>query len=97
MDALRGEVYVAAYEWNGRTLTAVAALPSLVAERDVAKLASTYDLVVREANPHARAVAPLLGDIMRDGPVDLAGWEPQYGRLAEAQVRWEAIHGPLPS
>jgi len=22
--------------------------------------------------------------------------EPHYGRLAEAQVRWEAIHGPLP-
>jgi tRNA threonylcarbamoyladenosine biosynthesis protein TsaB len=30
---------------------------------------------------------------MRSGPVDLAGWEPDYGRLAEAQVRWEAVHG----
>jgi len=30
-------------------------------------------------------------------PVDLASWEPDYGRLAEAQVRWEAAHGrPLP-
>lgn len=29
--------------------------------------------------------------------VDLAGWEPDYGRLAEAQVVWEARHGrPLP-
>ena len=27
------------------------------------------------------------------GPVDLALWEPEYGRLAEAQVRWEAEHG----
>jgi hypothetical protein len=26
-------------------------------------------------------------------PVDLAEWEPSYGRLAEAQVKWEAKHG----
>ena len=26
-------------------------------------------------------------------PVDLASWEPAYGRLAEAQVKWEAAHG----
>ena len=25
--------------------------------------------------------------------VDLDGWEPQYGRPAEAQVRWESAHG----
>lgn len=30
-------------------------------------------------------------------PVPLAEWEPAYGRLAEAQVQWEARHGgPLP-
>jgi tRNA threonylcarbamoyladenosine biosynthesis protein TsaB len=35
--------------------------------------------------------------IIESGPVDLASWEPEYGRLAEAQVRWEAAHGrPLP-
>ena len=26
-------------------------------------------------------------------PVELASWEPDYGRLAEAQVKWEAAHG----
>jgi tRNA threonylcarbamoyladenosine biosynthesis protein TsaB len=26
-------------------------------------------------------------------PVELAEWEPAYGRLAEAQVQWEATHG----
>ena len=26
-------------------------------------------------------------------PVDLALWEPDYGRKAEAQVKWEAQHG----
>ncbi len=30
-------------------------------------------------------------------PVSLAAWEPDYGRLAEAQVKWEQAHGrPLP-
>jgi len=34
----------------------------------------------------------------QNGRVDLATWEPQYGRLAEAQVKWESAHGtPLPT
>jgi tRNA threonylcarbamoyladenosine biosynthesis protein TsaB len=44
-------------------------------------------------HPHARGVAPLLESIVETGPVDLALWEPEYGRLAEAQIRWEAEHG----
>ncbi|HEV2017063.1 MAG TPA: tRNA (adenosine(37)-N6)-threonylcarbamoyltransferase complex dimerization subunit type 1 TsaB [Gemmatimonadaceae bacterium] len=44
-------------------------------------------------HPHARGVAPLLESMLEHGPVDLASWEPNYGRLAEAQVRWEAAHG----
>lgn len=43
--------------------------------------------------PHARGVARLLGQVLEAGPVELEGWEPSYGRLAEAQVRWEAAHG----
>jgi tRNA threonylcarbamoyladenosine biosynthesis protein TsaB len=31
--------------------------------------------------------------IMRSGAVDIDTWEPDYGRLAEAQVKWEAAHG----
>jgi tRNA threonylcarbamoyladenosine biosynthesis protein TsaB len=31
--------------------------------------------------------------IEEDGPVNLAAWEPIYGRMAEAQVKWEAAHG----
>jgi tRNA threonylcarbamoyladenosine biosynthesis protein TsaB len=44
-------------------------------------------------HPHARGVAPVLESIVDEGAVDLALWEPEYGRLAEAQVRWEAEHG----
>jgi tRNA threonylcarbamoyladenosine biosynthesis protein TsaB len=46
-----------------------------------------------DARPHARGVAPILSSIIEAGPVDLASWEPDYGRLAEAQVRWETAHG----
>ena len=43
--------------------------------------------------PHARNVVLL--DSMFDtfGPVSLESWEPDYGRLAEAQVKWESAHG----
>ncbi len=43
--------------------------------------------------PHARA-ALIIGAV----PVALDAWEPDYGRLAEAQVVWETTHArPLPS
>lgn len=45
------------------------------------------------AAPRAAAVAPMLRRILAAGPVALDAWEPDYGRLAEAQVRWEAQHG----
>lgn len=42
--------------------------------------------------PHARGFARLILDgIARR--VELTTWEPNYGRKAEAQVRWEAAHG----
>jgi tRNA threonylcarbamoyladenosine biosynthesis protein TsaB len=47
--------------------------------------------------PHARGVARVIDDIVRGGAVEISSWEPDYGRLAEAQVRWEVEHGrPLP-
>lgn len=48
--------------------------------------------------PHARGAARLLELARAAGPVDLASWQPDYGRKAEAQVKWEAAHGrALPS
>ncbi len=48
--------------------------------------------------PHARAFVRVDGSIDAFGPVSLAEWEPAYGRLAEAQVKWEVDHGrPLPA
>lgn len=45
------------------------------------------------AMPHARGVARATALIASAGPVDIASWEPVYGRLAEAQVKWEAAQG----
>lgn len=46
-----------------------------------------------DVHPRAEAAASCLARIEADGPVSLDRWEPAYGRLAEAQVRWEASHG----
>lgn len=43
--------------------------------------------------PHARGVARLGPGTSALAAVDLTTWEPQYGRLAEAQVQWERKHG----
>ncbi|MBA3646132.1 MAG: tRNA (adenosine(37)-N6)-threonylcarbamoyltransferase complex dimerization subunit type 1 TsaB [Gemmatimonadaceae bacterium] len=37
--------------------------------------------------------AGLYTSILASGAIDLDSWEPDYGRLAEAQVKWEATHG----
>ena len=42
--------------------------------------------------PHARGAGSLVSAGLAT-VVDLATWEPDYGRLAEAQVKWEAEHG----
>ena len=47
-----------------------------------------YDVV-----PRAASIVPWISAIQACGPVDLDLWEPVYGRLAEAQVKWEAAHG----
>jgi tRNA threonylcarbamoyladenosine biosynthesis protein TsaB len=43
-------------------------------------------------NPHGRGFARLLQAGIAT-QVEMTTWEPNYGRKAEAQVRWEAAHG----
>jgi tRNA threonylcarbamoyladenosine biosynthesis protein TsaB len=73
------------------TLVGVEELLELVEREPLAKVAGPGQRL--DFHPHARGVASLLESVVRGGPVDLASWEPSYGRLAEAQVRWEAAHG----
>lgn len=75
--------------WRVRVDAGVSTLrdaPTRQADHDVAR----DDRWV--VTPEAAAVARVRG-AWRDAPVDLALWEPQYGRKAEAQVKWEATHG----
>ncbi|MBA4071842.1 MAG: tRNA (adenosine(37)-N6)-threonylcarbamoyltransferase complex dimerization subunit type 1 TsaB [Gemmatimonas sp.] len=95
LDAMRGERYaqtVMVYD-DGRVEangpSALATAEQLAAER-----CRVVGPLEGDAHaPHARGVAALLDACIADGPVDLDAWEPSYGRLAEAQVRWEAAHG----
>ena len=95
LDAMRGERYaqVVEVERDGqvtpRGVAALATLAQLAA--DVLPVVGPLETEPRP--PHARGVALLLTSCLAAGPVDLDAWEPSYGRLAEAQVRWEAAHG----
>jgi len=107
LDALRGEFYVGLYEVDesrsiiehepARLVTADQLEPLARSVEATIVTPSDIDGAVR-ASPRARAATRLSHLIESNGRVDVAAWEPAYGRLAEAQVRWEAAHGvPLPS
>lgn len=95
LDAMRGERYAQTLVVlaDGRV---VADGASALATRE--QLAATGDRVAGPLEPgahapHARGVVAMLEACLAKGAVDLDAWEPSYGRLAEAQVRWEAAHG----
>jgi len=50
-----------------------------------------------EGAPHARSLIGLTALAGGAGKVAAGSWQPEYGRPAEAQARWETAHGrPLP-
>jgi tRNA threonylcarbamoyladenosine biosynthesis protein TsaB len=99
LDAMRGEFYSAHILLRQGVATQIEPPSIISAERlEVLSAAERTVNVIGpgeqiDARPHARGVAAVLDVIMKGGPVDLASWEPDYGRLAEAQIRWEATHG----
>jgi tRNA threonylcarbamoyladenosine biosynthesis protein TsaB len=93
IDALRDEWYAAAFERTTAGVVSQRSGVSIVAKSDLAAFAAGVGPVVGDAVPDARACASLFDEIDSRGPVDLDRWEPSYGRLAEAQVKWEAAHG----
>jgi len=92
LDAMRGEVFAAGYAWDGTTLEEVFA-QRVIPNGDALALAKSAQCELIQGRPHARAVEPILMAVVAGGAVDLASWEPSYGRNAEAQVKWEAAHG----
>lgn len=107
-DALRGERYVldVMREADGQ-VRSQSALQRMTLEQlnahaagrpRLAVLSSpTPDLETRVVTPSS-AHLPHIAVAAWGSAVPLDSWEPQYGRLAEAQVKWEASHGaPLPA
>lgn len=101
LDALRGECFAqpVAVTPDQRVLVdgAAARVPR-EALAETADGAALVEIAVETGVHPVASAARWLGDWSSYGPVDLDGWEPTYGRLAEAQVKWEATHGrPLPA
>ena len=99
LDAGRGEWFASVVEHDGdRVVCGHARLLSAAALADLGRFEGAPIVGPARSHgshePHARGVAILGGALAH---ADLATWEPDYGRLAEAQVKWEAQHGrPLP-
>ena len=99
LDAMRGERFVAEFnrgpDGGVTQLGVVRRVGVDAAGTDAAHAGATPigPLEVVRHGPHARGVAPMLAAIVASGPVVTDSWEPVYGRLAEAQVKWEAAHG----
>ncbi|HMG12799.1 MAG TPA: tRNA (adenosine(37)-N6)-threonylcarbamoyltransferase complex dimerization subunit type 1 TsaB [Gemmatimonadaceae bacterium] len=100
LDAMRDEFFAAriilgpggvAIQGGPATLISATELADLAEREPTLRIIGPGRQI--DAHPHARGVAPILASIVETGPVNLASWEPNYGRLAEAQVRWEAAHG----
>ena len=106
IDALRGQFYVALYDVGEAGRIDEIEPARLVAVEDVTAVASEcrarivspteFESGLR-SRPRAAGVARIDGLLTSRGAVDVRSWEPDYGRLAEAQVKWESTHGrPLP-
>ena len=104
LDALRGEAYVGGYSVAASGKVAMILGERLVRQAEVDQIAASIDATTVgqgqtiQRAPHAGAASLLESMILETGPVNIGGWEPRYGRKAEAQMRWEAAHQkPLPS
>lgn len=99
LDALRGERYAALVVVGAEGAILRVEQLGLVPAAEVAVRAAELEALpigpdeAHVAVPHVRGVVRCLALALAGGAVPLASWEPMYGRLAEAQVKWEAAHG----
>ncbi|HEX4933917.1 MAG TPA: hypothetical protein VFV33_12095, partial [Gemmatimonadaceae bacterium] len=103
LDALRDEWYVQRFGWDAHGAVAAQSPPMRLGREGILAAAASHRAQVvgggagafpggRETLPEARHVVGLAPGTLLHA-VDLAAWEPEYGRLAEAQVKWEQAHG----
>jgi tRNA threonylcarbamoyladenosine biosynthesis protein TsaB len=104
LDAMRDERFIARvrvdsgerYELAGETELIAAASVARIAREEGRRVVGPGESI--DLAPHAGGSARLANCPDAIVAVDLETWEPGYGRLAEAQARWERDHGrSLPS
>lgn len=99
LDAMRDERYVAlvtigdAGELSGYDSLGLAPNAEVPSRAGALQATAIGPHEAFPGEPHARGVGRAAAQVLGAGPVDLASWEPVYGRLAEAQVKWEAAQG----
>jgi tRNA threonylcarbamoyladenosine biosynthesis protein TsaB len=98
LSAMRGESYAALFHLSEGGISQTGSI-QIIADDRLEEFAngSAAKLLRVGSEPAIRprigAIPRILTDVIGAGPVDLASWEPKYGRLAEAQVRWEKATG----
>ncbi|MEO5818723.1 MAG: tRNA (adenosine(37)-N6)-threonylcarbamoyltransferase complex dimerization subunit type 1 TsaB [Gemmatimonadaceae bacterium] len=101
VDAMRGEQYIQLFESESDGAVLPIEAMKLVPASDVDRIAEELGAIAIGPGRHGVAlVVPIASAASRitklidaTAAADLAAWEPAYGRLAEAQVKWEAAHG----
>ena len=101
IDALRGEHYIGLFEVGDGGMVRALGPELRIPSDEVDARAVSHDAIavgpgraaVAGIDPRAAGAARLAELLDSTPAADLAGWEPAYGRLAEAQVKWEATHG----
>jgi tRNA threonylcarbamoyladenosine biosynthesis protein TsaB len=98
LDAMRGDVFAEVFSVTESAIVSES-VPAIVSRADLDAFAREHAArIVGPAetltlSPHARGAAALGRRVGWPAAASLATWEPNYGRLAEAQVKWEATHG----
>lgn len=94
LPAMRGELFAALFDRSNSSIEQIAASSVIAEDRLVDEADHGHaNIIDHDVVPHARGVAAIMDSVIQAGPVDIETWEPVYGRLAEAQVKWEAAHG----
>lgn len=92
-NALRGDVYAAVYRFVRNAVETILP-PRVLPERDLAGAVPPGSIDAAHVQPDARRLIALTSLAGGSVPViDVRGWEPVYGRPAEAQAQWERTHG----
>lgn len=101
VDAMRGEQYIQPFDVDDagviRPAGALRLVPAAAVDGIARDIGATPIGPSRSGSefviPNASSAALITNLIEASESADLGAWEPAYGRLAEAQVKWEAESG----